>query len=257
MITSRSNDRVKWIRRLLDQRSTRYRDQAFVVEGPHWLKEAFRARHPVRLLLYSEPLDRELEAIVAGLRDAGTEVVSASAEVLVYGSDTESPSGVLAVLDMVELPPTRKPSLVLVLDRLSDPGNMGTILRTALAAEVEQLYLLPGTVDPFNPKVTRAAVGAHLHLPILSVDLDELPGVLSGMRTFVAEARAGTPYDQVDWVEPTALLVGAEALGIHPDLRALADEVTHIPMSTNSESLNAAIASAVILFEIGRQRRNR
>lgn len=257
MITSRSNDRVKWIRRLLDQRSTRYQDRAFVVEGPHWLKEAFRANHPIRLLLYSEPLDRGLEPIVAGLRSAGTEISAVSEEILAYSSDTETPSGVLAVLDMVEQPPARKPSLALVLDRLSDPGNMGTILRTAVAAGVEQLHLLPGTVDPFNPKVTRAAVGAHLHLPILWVDLDELPGTLSGMRTVLAEARAGAPYDQVDWVEPVALIVGAEAHGVHPDLRALADEITHIPMGADSESLNAAIASAVILFEIGRQRRNR
>lgn len=255
MITSRGNERVKWVRRLMRQRSLRRRDLAFVVEGSHWLREADQADHPVRLILHREPLPEDLGRIVSRFQDSGTDVFSVSEEVLLHCVDTKTPSGVLAVLDMIEPSPAQDASLTLVVDGLSDPGNMGTILRTAVAADVEQIMLLPNTVDPYNPKVLRAAVGAHLHVPILWADVPGLPSMLNGVRLIAAQARSGDPYDQVDWRPPVALVIGDEAHGIRAELLAQAGSSTHIPISDRSESLNAAIASAIILFEVSKQRR--
>lgn len=255
MITSRSNDRVKWVRRLLADRAARYEDRAFVVEGWHWLGEAARSGHPIRLVLHREVVPESQIPILGTLAEHRVEISAVSDDVLQFASDTESPSGVIAVLDLLELPPDRKPSLALVLDQLSDPGNMGTILRTALAAQVEVLYLLPGTVDPFNPKVLRAAVGAHLQLPILWLEKAELAPALEHLQVILAEARAGREYDRVNWNQSVALVIGSESHGVSPELRSLGAESVHIPISPRSESLNAAIASAVILFEIQRQRR--
>lgn len=255
MITSRGNERVKWVRRLLADRTSRYQDRAFVVEGWHWLEEAVQANHPVRLVLHSQVVPDSQIPLLSALAEGEVEISAVSEEVLSFASDTQSPSGVIAVLDLVDLPFDPNPALVLVLDQLSDPGNMGTILRTALAAQVEALYLLPGTVDPFNPKVLRAAVGAHLHLPILWPQGSELAQALEPLHVVLAEARIGREYDRADWNRPVALVIGSESHGISDELRSLADESVHIPISADSESLNAALASAVILFEIQRQRR--
>jgi TrmH family RNA methyltransferase len=155
---------------------------------------------------------------------------------------------------MPELAPPDPLTLALVADGLTDPGNLGTLLRTASAAGVQALFLTEGTVDAFNPKVVRGAMGAHLRLPIVSVPASELPQRLAGLRVWLAEARQGEPYDRVDWRPPSALVIGGEARGPQDSVRALSPSLVHIPMQAGSESLNAAVAAAVILFEIARQR---
>jgi TrmH family RNA methyltransferase len=128
------------------------------------------------------------------------------------------------------------------------------MLRTALAAGVQLVLLTGGTVDPFNPKVVRAAAGAHFHLPIQTVTPADLPAAVEGLDLWLAEARAGTPYARVDWRAPCALIIGSEARGPGAAVRALPARRVHIPTAQQSESLNAAAAAAVILFEIARQR---
>nr|MDA8219818.1 RNA methyltransferase [Dehalococcoidales bacterium] len=143
----------------------------------------------------------------------------------------------------------------LLLDGVQDPGNLGTILRTAEAAAARPVLLAPGTVDAYAPKVVRAAMGAHFRLPLVSGDWDELEPYLRGRTVWAAEVREGTPYYEVDWTQPSAIVVGSEAHGLSTQARKLATGRLTIPMAGRAESLNAAIATAIVLFEALRQRR--
>jgi len=143
---------------------------------------------------------------------------------------------------------------------VSDPGNMGTILRSALAADVDEVLLAPGSADPLSPKVVRAGAGAHFYLPIRA-ELDwaqiseRLYGAPAAQQTLLAEADAQRAYDDVDMTVRTALIVGNEAHGPSTEATRLATERVMIPMWNKIESLNAAVAASVILFEAARQRR--
>ena len=169
-------------------------------------------------------------------------------------SDTVTPQGILAVLPIPDLPLPERPTLTLILDRVRDPGNLGAILRTALAAGVEQVLLASGTVDGSNPKVVRAAMGAHLRLPIAARRWGAIAEAVAGCDVWLATASGETVYTAVDWTRPVALIVGGEASGAGERAQALAQGQVSIPMAAGVESLNTAMATAVILFEAVRQR---
>jgi TrmH family RNA methyltransferase len=143
---------------------------------------------------------------------------------------------------------------VLVADQVRDPGNLGTMLRTALAAGVDALLLPPRTVDPFSPKVVRAGMGAHFRLPIAVTSWEEIGTTLEDLRIYLAEAGKGAAYTQADFSSPLALILGSEAHGPGAGARELAHTSVHIPMPGGGESLNTAIAAAILIFEIVRQR---
>lgn len=171
-------------------------------------------------------------------------------------SETVSPQSIVAVVALPQLPLPSAAALSLVLDGVRDPGNAGTLLRTAAAAAVDQVLLGPGCVDPFNGKVMRAAMGAHFRAPLRTLEnWDALGTLLSeGQSLYVASAQGGLRYDEVDWSRPSALVLGSEAHGASAQVGAGAATVA-IPMAAATESLNVAAAGAVILFEAARQRR--
>jgi TrmH family RNA methyltransferase len=177
----------------------------------------------------------------------------ASENVLASCADTKTPQGVLAVVPFVRIPP--RPGLILILDRLRDPGNLGTILRSAEAAGAGHVLLAPGTVDPYNPKVVRGAMGAHFRLPISSLAWPAIAQQVSGRRVWQAEMTGSVAYDKVDWAHPSALIVGGETTGASRKAAELATGCVRIPMAGDAESLNAAMAATVLLFEAARQRR--
>jgi TrmH family RNA methyltransferase len=144
--------------------------------------------------------------------------------------------------------------LALVIDRLADPGNLGALLRSAYAAGVQAVFLTKDTVDAYNPKVLRGAMGAHFQLPVISSSMPAITENLGGLEVWLAEAGKGLAYDQVDWCKPSALVIGSEAHGPRKEVSALASGSVHIPMRAGTESLNAAVAAGVVLFEIARQR---
>jgi TrmH family RNA methyltransferase len=145
-------------------------------------------------------------------------------------------------------------TLVLVLDRIADPGNMGTLLRTALAAGVEHVFLTTGSVDAYNPKVVRAAMGAHFSLPITEASIDQILAALGETPFWGTSARKGEIYHQINWLGPVAIAIGSEAHGLDPEFENHFVGHVQIPIREQTESLNAATAAAVILFEIQRQR---
>jgi TrmH family RNA methyltransferase len=255
MITSVHNERVKIIRSL-GRRRVRQREGRFVVEGTRLVDEAMRAGIEPALALYTEawaetPAGRRLLPWLAGAEDGGW---LASESVLAACADTQTPQGILVVVPFVSIPP--KPGLLLILDQLRDPGNLGAVLRSAEAAGVGQVILAPGTVDLYNPKVVRGGMGAHFRLSTTSLDWPAIAEALAGRQVWLADAAGDVAYDDVDWKQPSALLIGGEAAGAGKEATALATGRISIPMVGKAESLNAAMAATVILFEMARQRRS-
>ncbi len=255
MIISVANEKVKYVRSLY-RRRVRYRERHFVIEGVRLVREAFRAGIVPALVFYSEGVDstpggREL---LVEAQKRGSPAFAVSERVMKALADTVSPQGVLAVVPFVELAPPPSLSLALVVDRLRDPGNLGAILRSANAAGVEQVILAPKTVDPYNPKVVRGAMGAHFWLPIENLSWPEIAEALAGVQVLLADVQAERTYYEVDWTRPSALIIGGEAHGASPEAKELAAAAIAIPMHGGAESLNAAMAASVILFEAARQR---
>ncbi len=254
MITSTTNQRVQWVRTLQGKRRTRKREGLFIIEGTRLANEAVSSRSPAKLVLYTDAVKQDDQHLIEELINLGAEAEEVSERVMKACSDTESPQGILAVLPIPSIPPPDNLSLALVVDRISDPGNLGTILRTAQAVGVDAVFLNPGTVDPFNPKVVRGAMGAHFHLPIIQEQPSEIEKHLRETDVWVAEVDLGPPYYDVDWNKPSAIVIGSEAHGLSDEFRSIAKGSTHIPMQDSTESLNASVAAAVILFEIARMR---
>jgi TrmH family RNA methyltransferase len=254
MITSRANPRIKWVRALHNQRRLRQQEGLFVIEGLRWVREALEAKAQVQLVLYTDHLDERGRGLLNMLARRGCEILAVSDQVMAACSSTRAAQGLLAVLPIPRLPLPDTLDLALIADQVADPGNMGAMLRTAAAAGVHAVFVTEGSVEVTNPKVVRAAMGAHLRLPIHTLGYSELSESLRGLPIWLAEPGAGRPYTQIDWRSPAALALGSEARGPSPELRRMAAGLTHIPMPGNAESLNAAIAAAILLFEILRQR---
>jgi len=254
MITSTSNARVKWVRALQTRSHARREENLFVVEGIRMAYEVVTTELPVRLVFHTDHLSEQGRGLVNSLARLGAEVQSVSESVMAASSSTQTPPGLLVVLPIPKLTAPEEASLSLVIDRIADPGNLGSILRTALAVGVESIYLMKGSVDPFNPKVVRAGMGAQLHLPLSYSTPKDIGDQLEDVQLWVAQQGEGLPYYAVDWLDPVALVIGSEAHGASDKLQAQAQGRVHIPMQREVESLNAGIAAAVILFEINRQR---
>jgi TrmH family RNA methyltransferase len=256
MITSAANKQVKWVCSLQTRRRARQQDGSFVIEGLRLLEEALRAQCKPRLVFHTPEWAENHLQLLPSLQESGAQIEVVSETVMAKCSDVENSQGVLAVLSLKEAGQEGRSDPTLILDRLADPGNLGTILRTALAAGAWTIYLTHGTVDAYNPKVVRAAMGAHFYLNILEAPVDQILIWVDDLPLWVAEARAGEMYHRVDWRNPIALAIGSEAHGLHTDLLARASGRVQIPITPQSESLNAAVAAAVILFEIQRQRKD-
>jgi len=254
VITSKDNPTIKWVRSLQSGKKYRRQAGAFVIEGPRLLQEAQRSPVCIRHVLVTEDALQREKTLLEQLPPSVTPLPVSDA-VLASCSDAVTPQGILAVVSMPDSDMPRPCSFALVLDQLQDPGNLGTLLRTAWAAGVQVVLLTEGTVDPFNPKAVRAGMGAQLALPVLETTTAALPALLDGMEIRIADSAGGTPYDQIDWHQPSALVVGNEAHGPSEKILPLAGGRVQIPMPGRAESLNAAAAGAVLLFEVVRQRK--
>jgi TrmH family RNA methyltransferase len=193
---------------------------------------------------------------VEGFSGKGVSVEEVAPEILAAASDTQAPQGLLAVLHMQSLPLPDLLDLAFIPDGVRDPGNLGTMLRTATAAGVGVVFLPAGTADPYAPKVLRAAMGAHFRLPVHLATWEEIAARLStaSLQVYLAAAGEGIPYTGADFRSPAALIVGGEAEGAGEEAARLAHARVHIPMPGGVESLNAAVAAGILLFEAVRQR---
>jgi TrmH family RNA methyltransferase len=254
MITSTSNPKIKWVRNLQASSRARRREGVFIVEGVRLAEEALASSWPVRLVLYTSELDERGYALLRGYSERGAPLEQVAPHVLNAASDTETPQGILVALEQRSLSLPASLDLVLIPDQLRDPGNLGTMLRTAAAAGASAVILPPETVDPFSPKVVRSGMGAHFRIPIHSLDWDEIQIRLQNLHIYLAAAGDGLAYTQADLRPPLAFIIGSEAHGASPQAESLAHERLHIPMPGGVESLNAAVSAGILLFEALRQR---
>ena len=245
-LTSVRSERVTFVRRLAD-RSVRHERGLFVVEGAQGVREALATPSVIEQLYVAE-------SVAANWDDADAPVTVVTEQVLAAMSETDHPQGVLAVCRMVDVGladlPERMHS-VLVLHRANDPGNAGTMLRSADAFGADAVVLTKGSVDVYNGKCVRATAGSIFHLPIVvGVELTEAVALLTqrGVRMCATEGRAATALPEIDLRVPSAWMIGTEAHGLDDEALALADERVRIPMSGAAESLNAAVAASIVLY---------
>ncbi len=252
MITSPQNPKLKLIRALQSRAKARRREHAFIIEGVRLFEEAVKAKWSIRFALYDRSLSERGMELLNSLE--GVDIEEVDAALLKSVSDTETSQGVLAVLDYAQLPIPDSPTFILIPDQIRDPGNLGTLIRTAAAAGVDAVILPPETTDAFAPKVLRAGMGAHFRLPVVSLDWDEIEARVQGLTVYLAEMQGDVTYTEANLKQACAVIIGGEAEGASKSARQLADAQIYIPMKDATESLNAAVAGAILLFEAARQR---
>lgn len=259
MITSQHNERIKRVRALQSRRQARRKARRFVIEGARLVREAALIGVPVEEVFYTPAFAATAEGkeLLDRLSALGAVLLSVDEPLMRLMSDTQTPQGILAVLPEPALAPPPDPSYMLIVDGVADPGNLGTIMRAAAAAAVPLMIITGGTVDPTNPKVVRSAMGAHFRLPIWQMSWESLAERLAGYAIFLASAGGGIPYFKVDWTQRSALIIGGEARGPSEHALQLAHAQVCIPMPGGMESLNAAMAASILIFEMVRQRMER
>jgi TrmH family RNA methyltransferase len=253
VITSSQNPKIKLVRALMGRAKERREAGAFVVEGVRLVEEAETRDWRFRFALYDESLNARGSSLVEHLLAREIEVEEVSEPLMKSLSDTETPQGILAVLEFNQAPVPDSRDFVLIPDQIRDPGNLGTLLRTATAAGVQAAFLPPETADAFAPKVVRSGMGAHFRLPIQSMKWEKIRREIEGLEVYLADMN-GTSCWKTDLRGPLALIIGSEAEGASEEAQELATQKISIPMSGDIESLNAGVAGSVLMFEVVRQR---
>jgi TrmH family RNA methyltransferase len=258
------------VRGLLQKRSARWSERVFVAEGAELLRTALRAGAAVESVYLAPEGEKDpatLETCEQALA-AGARLFTLAPGVLERVADTVTPQPVLTILPMMNIdvadpsadpPMAADQPLIVVLVDVRDPGNAGTVLRTADAAGVNAVIFSGESVDPYNPKTVRASAGSLFHVPFnVQADPVALAASLAerGYRTLATVARDGEDYAALDWSVPTVLFLGNEAAGLGSEVRAAVGGAVAIPMDGRAESLNVGVACAVLCFEALRQRRS-
>jgi len=255
-ITSKSNARVKALRASFSSKPSHPGD-LLGLEGEHLIAEAIRSGLTLETLFLREGSESVLaRPALAAIDDGDTLILTR--DVFASAVETASPQGIAATILIPTLaPPTPQPhSLTLILESLQDPGNLGTLIRSAEAFGAQQIFLTPDTVNPWNPKVVRASAGSVFRMPITRAPLAQLAAQLKQQGTILYAAVAPLP-DSLSLLETTfaphaAILIGNEGAGLSPEALTLAEVRVRIPCAV--ESLNAAIAGSTLLYEALRQR---
>jgi TrmH family RNA methyltransferase len=253
--------RVQRLRRLVGRRSARDAERAFVAEGAKVVGEALGAAGSVEAVFVDPvaagPNDR---AVVERAFSAGCRVFELEKGVLERVAGTVTPQPVLAIVPFLDRPleDIDRDGMVIVCADVRDPGNLGTVLRSAEAAGALGVICTDGTVDPYNPKCVRASAGALFHVPlVVGGNTVQVLGELgaSGLRRLGTAARAGDALWDVDLTGPVAVVLGNEASGVPAEVEAVLDGHVTIPIEGRAESLNVGMAAAVLVYEAARQRR--
>lgn len=243
----------------LKRRKAREKRSMFVAEGIRCVEELLKSRLEIEGALIASQLAEAPRgvALVGELRNRGVELLEVSDNDFESAAETESPQGVLAIAPIPRH--SLKSALqgarlrIVVLDAVQDPGNVGTILRTAAALGAGATLALPGTVDFWNAKVVRSSMGAHFTHPALNIDAEELANLLrrEGIELWAADT-SGERLDGTPAPEKLAIAVGNEGSGLSSTIRGLATRTISLPIGSEVESLNVAVATGIILYELGK-----
>ncbi len=255
MITSTSNSQIKNVINLIKKSKDRKVQGLFVVEGKRMFEETPKER--IDSLFISESYEKENRKSLSGYS-----YETVSDEVFSHMSDTKTPQGIMALVKMsgysVEDMIHGDNPLIIILENLQDPGNLGTIIRTAEGAGVDGIIMTSGTVDIYNPKVIRSTMGAMYRMKFAYTD--DLAGTVKllkskGIITYAAHLKGAVDYVKCDYTKGTAFFIGNEGNGLTDEATDLADRKIIIPMKGKLESLNAAVSGALLMYEAARQRR--
>jgi len=257
-VDSRQNGRVKELRRAFAEAAPNQQGEV-AIEGMHLVEEAIRSGLRVRTVFFSEAARERAHRLLPQL-SAQTEKLLLADSIFASAVPTETPQGVAALVRVKAFAldgiVSTQPALLVVTSGLQDPGNLGTIARSAEAFGVTGLLLGERTVSPWNWKAIRASAGSLFRLPTAKIELAKtLPEMKArGVRVLATSSHKGTVISEADLRGPIAIVVGGEGAGVAKEVLAQADEVVVIPQSSKVESLNAGIAASVVLYEAARQR---
>lgn len=254
---------MRRLRQLLRKRNLRAAEHVVVLEGAELLHVAVDAGVAIEAV-YVAPEGAASESVVAvtsRVAAGGGRVFDLAPGVMERVASTVAPQPVIAVADYAPagFDALHGATLVMVCVDVRDPGNLGTVIRTADAAGVDAVVCCHGTVDPTNPKCVRATAGSLFHVPVIEGGtLDEVLNALhdAGIATVATVVRGGGDYADYDWTTPTAIVLGNEASGLTDDVIARMDAPVTVPLAGRAESLNVSVAAAVLSFEALRQRRS-
>ena len=258
-----SKENLKQIHKLKTEKE-REKEGKFLIEGLHLCQEALTSDWELELVLHSGEFSESSagQRLVEEFSKRGIEAFGIKKKELEKLADTETPQGIMAVVKKKKFTLSRDflkdSSLLLGLDNIRDPGNLGTMIRTADAVGADAVLLSKGCVELYNPKVVRSTMGSIFHLPVIeNLDLPEVIPDLKkdGFRITVSEVHEGKDYTEVSYPEKSCLIIGSEASGISQQILNLADVRIKIPILGKAESLNASVAAGILLYEMVRNKK--
>ena len=253
-ITSIKNDKIKNLRKLYQKKYRKQKGQ-FILEGLRLTRGSYNAGANLDTIYITKDFYNNLIKDEAFLINNQDKIVFVSNKLIKEVADTENPQDIITVVNEPNFNEKQVLSkeYILILDRVQDPGNMGTIIRTAVAAGFQSLIITKGSVDVFNLKVLRSTMGAIYSIPFIKdVDLDKLKTMLNNKKQYIYAADLNTEqyYNELKYKRPLSLIIGNEAHGIREELLDLANQKLKIPIRGDIESLNAAVAAGLIMYEI-------
>lgn len=261
-IESSSNKQIKWIKSL-SQKKARWKEKSFIVEGIRSVEQALKSGCEVELIAYSDRLNSNEKGqnLLSQILSSDISSICIEDRLFSHISDTENPQGVLAAVKFhfktIEDSLKEKENFFVLLDRVQDPGNMGTIIRTAEALGSNGIIVSEGCVDVYNSKTVRSTMGAILDIPIIyceSIEKAILELKTAKIRVISSSLETENQIYDLNLKKDIALVVGNEANGISAKVTELSDELAKIPMKGKAESLNAGVASGIFMYEVLRQR---
>lgn len=260
MIMSSSNKLIKEIKSLHNKKD-RWNKKCFFIEGTRSIEQCMKSKIDIKYIVYSEELlGSDGFKLIEQIENYGYELYEISKSIFKEISDTDNPQGILAVVEFMENTiesALKEENFFILLDRVQDPGNMGTIIRTADAFGANGVIVTNGCVDVYNPKTVRSTMGSIFQIPIIHMrNIDDAIETLKNKNINIISTSLNTDkysYD-IDFIKDSALVIGNEANGVSEQIIENSDELVKIPMSGSAESLNAGVASAVLMYEVLRQR---
>lgn len=261
MLTSLNNPTVKQLRKL-QQPKERRKQNLLLLEGTHLVEAACDANYPLQILCYTESWQQRYGDTYREAIAQADQIELVSDAVLKSIASTVTPDGVVATAPRRDAwqeaasRPSDRANLGIMLETIQDPGNLGTIIRTAAAVGSDGLWLSPDSVNVENPKVLRASVGQWFRLPMATVDIATQAQQLkdNGIQVIATTATAELNYWQLDLTQPTVFVMGNEGAGLSEALMNCASTAVKIPVASGVESLNVAVSTALLLYEARRQR---
>lgn len=251
-ISSRKNQNVRFMKELLSSSECRRESRMFAVEGDHLCGETAELDFKIGLFMFTEKARAKYPKTVEKACEKAEKSLVITEEISEYISDTKAPQGLFAAVEKRSRDISENARKIVVLDGVQDPGNVGTIIRTAEALGIEGAVFTGKCADVFSPKTLRASMGSALRMPLGYADENNLREKLGGFSIFAAMLDENAKkLGELDFPEKTAVVIGSEGSGVSPEIAALCDEKVYIPIK-KAESLNAAAAAAIILWELSK-----